>query len=536
MKEFILDGDVVKRLLYNKPIINGNDPVDPTTCEAYKLYVKNELLYERDKTFQSVYGDHNLVEEKYDAAGYYYNDFKTTDYQQYNKLTLPVTSDFVTMLQNQSNFRFGITQYDFGRNKFWETIITEINKLVITNRAFTRFLFRNALGLAGLDWNRIGDETLHGLLFDIDVTYPELGQAFTNCDIPNVTINCRKFTQTLGKAFFNTKAKKVKITGAGLQVWDIQGLFEWASEMERLEALTVYNIRTQTTEGSDKYPPGWKLTYGSVRMTWAFEGCAATYINMNERSGGDIIVCPDSSQLFTGTQNTPCNIETVDGAAWDFRMIDPSDYTSVPAAYGHPIFGNAPIKSMKIKNLNKGNWTIPMPLDDTSTIYLLNNIYDLTSNSTNIAENNSNSFNGWSRTKVNFNEINKVTFIAGEYAQISKGNWNGGKIFKLKASVATQFALTLKNQGTTVLSQYFNISTTETIIDRSANTFDEVIIGKNMENEANNIELEFTEICDSAASNVLSATITFEQVQYKSAFDAAIAAAQAKGWTVVFAQ
>lgn len=531
MKQFILDGDVVKRLLYNKPVINGNDPVDPTTCEAYKLYVKNELLYERDKTFQSVYCDHNLVEEKYDAAGYYYNDFKTTDYQQYNKLTLPVTSDFVTMLQNQSNFRFGITQYDFGRNKFWETIITEINKLVITNRAFTRFLFRNALGLAGLDWNRIGDETLHGLLFDIDVTYPELGQAFTNCDIPNVTINCRKFTQTLGKAFFNTKAHKVKIIGNGLQVWDIQGLFEWAAQMERLEELTVYNINTNIDQGSVKYPYGWRLTYGCVRMTWAFEGCSATYVKLLERNGNDISVRPDSCQIFTGN----CGVEVVDGAAWDFKLMYPDDFTDISPSYGHPVFGRAPIRSMKIKGLNKGDWTIPMPLDDTSVIYLLNNVYDLTSNANNIVENNSNSFNGWTRTNVNINEINKVTFKTGQFSEVVKGNWNGGKIFKLKSSITTQFTLTLKNQGTTVLSQYFNIGTSETIIDRSANTFDEVHISKNMENESNAIVLEFTEICDSAASNVLAATITFEQVQYKADFDTAIAAAQAKGWTVNFA-
>ena len=539
MKEFILDGDVVKRLLYNKPIINGEDPVDPTTCEVYKLYKKDELLYERDKTFENVYGSHKLATYTPIYIGgsisYYAWVFSIQEYSQYNKLTLPVTDDFITMLQSQENFQFPITQYDFERNHFWETVVTEINKLVITNRAFTRFLFTNALGFTGLDWDTIGDENMKGLLMDIDKSYPELGQSFTNCDIPNVTIICRQFTQTLGKAFFNTKAHKVKITGSGLQVWDIQGLFEWAGEMERLEELTVYNVNTTIDQGSVKYLYGWRLTYGCVRMTWAFEGCSATYIKLLERNGNDISVRPDSYQIFTGTQNSPCNIETVDGAAWDFKLMYPDDFTDVNPAYGHPVFGRAPIRSMKIKGLNKGDWTIPMPLDDTSVIYLLNNVYDLTSNANSIAENNSNSFNGWTRTNVNINEINRVTFKTGQFSEVVKGNWNGGKIFKLKSSVATQFTLTLKNQGATVLSQYFNIGTSETIIDRSANTFDEVHISKNMENESNAIVLEFTEICDSAASNVLAATITFEQVQYKADFDTAIAAAQAKGWTIVFA-
>lgn len=602
MQSFVLDGDTIKRLLYNKPIINGNDPVDPTTCEVYELYLKNVLLYQRDKTFQTIYVSHKLAESKHDNAGYDYYDFSIAEYSNYNKVTLPVTSDFVTMLQNQENFRFGITQYDFGRNKFWETIVTEINKLVITNRAFTRFLFKNALGLAGLDWATIGDNVYHGLVYDIDVTYPELGQAFTNCDIPNVTINCRRFTQTLGKAFYNSKVKKVKITGAGLEVYDIQGIFEWCDEMERLDALTVKNVAFQLN--------GRTATFNGVRTTWAFEGCSATYIKLDEFSNGDIIIRPDSYQIFTGN----CGVETVDGAAWDFIMINPAEYSFVSAAYGHPIFGNVPIESMKIKNLNKGDWTIPMPLDSTSVIYLLNNVYDLTQNVTNKAYVPTllNLISNWNIAYYNGNGIigvrkaltgesaiiddfdssnapipgNNPLYLWWSYYENSTSlNHNDGVLYDGPKRLV--FAFNYPNAqpsgnglGSLALNVYIrNRANNDDVIVKSISILglltpnndyildftqadsaaqlglgasDLINYPNDWETKYNNGELGISKITlgfenqgdldiefkfkwRDDASEVTSANLTFEQVVYNAAYDAAIAVAQARGWAVNFA-
>jgi hypothetical protein len=518
--------------------------VDPTTQEAFKLYRKNELLYERDRNIENLYKVYNLLKEDRtcpyksqwqrnleDGTPLGYNlqyIFDRSDYD-YQKITIPVATDLVQAINDEMPLKFAITQFDIGRNKFWETIVRAINQKTIDDVVFCYHLFKNAKGLSELDWQTIGDSTLHGIVINLGSGYPYvMNQCFYGCDVPAVTINCQGTLNDLGDTFAYCDAKHIKI-GQGITIRILSGAFEATTKLESLEGLVVGNKQNLVeVNGVNCF-----LSYDTISLQYSFE---STNLQTLSLSGEDMIVYPYCPQMF-GYYNYQTKLKTVTGVALDFRLVNPNDIYNwgVRQDYEHPIFGRAIIESIQIKNLNKGNWTIPLPLDDTSVIYLLNNIYDLTSNDGEHLERDDNSFNGWGHSYTNQETHKTIRFNHGHYAQITKTNWTGRKIFKLQANVATQISLMLKDQGTIVLNQQFNIGTSETIIDRSANTFDEVRIGINLQNSQNDVVLILSDPFDSAASTTTSATLTLSGVQYKADFDTAIATAQAKGWTVNFA-
>ena len=519
----------------------NNNVVDPTTQEVFKLYKKNELIYERDKNVNNLYKVFNLLKnntqtyksswqkEKEDNGETFDGNvayiFTKEDYD-YQKISLPVAIDLVQKIQEFVPFKFNITQYDYGRNEFWKTVIQTINNIsAITDYAFCWQLFKNAKGLSDLDWDTIGDNVLHGIVINIGqgAAYFVIDEAFAYSDIPAVTINNAGGTlKTIHDVFKYSKVKNIKF-GAGIILYDIIGAFEGTTELNSIEGLNVINTLT-TFNG--KY-----LSEGTIQIHYSFEGSSLEILNID---GEDIIVYPYCPQVF----GSNCKLKTITGSAFDFKFVNPNDITNwgVGSWYGHQIFGNSILESIKIKNLNKGNWTIPMPLNNTSVNYLLNNIYDLTINDGTKLEKDSNSFNSWSANNVNIWSGKNAAFEKNKSnCSIRKSSFTGEKILKLKATQQTSFNIQLLNSGNSIYNNSVTINTNETIIDFSTYTFDTIIISKDMSNINNNIGLELTDPFDSAASNVLSATLTFTQVQYNSEFDAAIAVAQQKGWTVQFA-
>lgn len=518
--------------------------VDPTTQEVFKLYKKDELIYERDKNIENLYKTYNLLKEDRNAVfksiwqqnlengnslGYNIQfNFDRSDYD-YEKITLPVAIDLVQAINDEVPLKFSITQFDIGRNKFWETIVRTINQKIITDVSFCYHLFKDARGFSELDWETIGDSVLHGIVINLGSSaFYSMNQCFYNSDVPAVTINCDGLLQDLGDTFTHSDVKKVKL-GNGIIIRILSGAFENTTKLESVEGLVVgNNINPIRVNGKNRF-----LSYRTISLQYAFE---STNLETLSLSGDDMIVYPFCPQMF-GYFNYPTKLKTITGVALDFRLVDPNDMQNwgVASVYGHPIFGKCVIESIQIKNLNKGDWTIPMPLNDTSVIYLLNNIYNLTGNDGENLERDDNSFNDWSFNNAIHGFYDTVLLNKGRYCEISKSNWNGRKILRLKADNSIQITLTLKNQGSIISSQQYNIGQSEIIIDKTSDTFDELSIGANLENYQNDVNLILTKPFDSAASNVTSAILNFTNVQYKSEFDTAIANAQTKGWTINFA-
>lgn len=513
--------------------------VDPTTQEVFKLYLKDELIYERDRTFENLYIPFGLNKETTQSAksdwqanqeqngkvfsGNIAYKFTREDYN-YSKVNIPVSIDLVQMIQNFVPLKFEIEQYDTGRNEFWKTVIQTINNInSITDYLFPNKLFRNAKGLANLDWNAIGDSTSHGLVLNLGPAsqYFWLDECFAWCDIPTVTINqVGGVVKSIHDTFKYSKVVHIKF-GQNVVLQDIIGAFEGTSLLESVEGLTVVNVMQKTNGGY--------LSEATIAIHYSFE---ATHLETLNIDGEDLIVFPYCPQVF----GSNCKLKTITGSAFDFKFVNPNELNTwgVPGSYGHPIFGNSILESIKIKNLNKGNWTIPMPLNNTSVKYLLNNIFDLTTNSNPNLEKDSNSFNGWSTSNASIYSAKSVAFAKGGNASISKSGYTGDKILKFKASVALELNFTLYYNNAVVLSQGYTIGTSETIIDLSAYNFDKINIGRNFANYQNDVVLTITNPFDSAASTTTSATLTLSNVIYDSDFDSAIAVAQARGWTIQF--
>ena len=508
--------------------LTNNIPVDPTTQESFKLYVKNKLIYERDKTINNLYKTFGLLRDRVLDILYYVEKFDVSDYN-YSKITLPVAIDLVQDIINERRLKFNITQYDFGRNKFWETVITTINQKLIKNEDFCYKLFENAKGLKDLDWNTIGDDVLHGLLLnceaDSEHAFYTFYNCFSYCDIPRIRIKCNVGRiNEITNAFKNSNAEYIKFEGTGITITDLTGAFEFTRNLQTLEGLKIIpNILKYNQD--ERY-----ISETAITLHYSFEGTGLINLNI-PADNQPIKVYPYCPQVF----GSGAKLKTISGIIFDFSFINPSDMSNwgVPASYGHPIFGNSQIESILIKGLNKGDWNIPLPLNDTSVIYLLNNVYDLMTNadSDNI-EQGSNSFNDWVGVNVQKISAFAATYNKNKICSLKNSNYVGKRRLKVKSSVATEFVITLKDNGTTVTTFTQLIDTSETTIDLNY-TFTDIEIYKDLTNVNNDIILYLLEHFDSAASNVTLANLSID-VSYKSDFDSVISVATSRGWNVTF--
>lgn len=507
--------------------LTNNIPIDVTTQEVFRLYTKDILTYERDKTINNLYKAFELLKDRVYDRLYYIEQFDISKYN-YSKITLPVATDLVQSIIDERPLKFNITQYDYGRNKFWETVITTINSKLINNEDFCYRLFENARGLKNLDWNTIGDDILHGLLLNTNNIHEyTFYNCFNNSDIPRVRIVCNDGRiNEIVNAFKNSDVEQIKFEGNGIQISDLAGAFEFTKNLQSIEGLKVIaNIRKYADD--ERY-----LSDITFTLHYAFEGTGLVNLNVIT-NGQPLTVYPYCPQVFGYAK-----IRTISGIIFDFSFINPSNMSTwgVPAGYGHPIFGNCQIESIYINGLNKGDWTIPLPLDDTSVNYLLNNIYDLATNvNTDKLEQGNNSFNDWSGSNVEKTSAFTAIFASNKVCSLRNSNFTGKKELKLSSSIAAEFTITLKNNGSVVTSFNITINTSETTIDLNYN-FTDIEISKDNTNIDYGVTLTLLDRFSSAASNITSATLTLSNVQYKSDFDSAIAIASSRGWNVVFTQ
>lgn len=567
--------------------------IDPTTQEAFKLYLKDQLIYERDRTVDNLYKVFNLLKEKRNLPyktqwqvalengvdlGYNIGfEFDESDYD-FQKITLPVAIDLVQQIQNEVPFKFHITQYDEGRNEFWKTIIQTLNAKTINDVAFCYKLFSYAKGLEGLNWNQIGDNVLHGLLLNLGSnSFYVLQGCFEACDIPAITINCQGIVQDLGDTFKSSSVKHVKF-GSGIVIRVLSGSFEFTGKLESVEGLTLAG---QSMSYNDV-----PLSDDTLTMQYAFEGTALESITIG---GTSVVVYPFAAQIF----GYGCKLREILNIVFDFKFINPDDmqYWGVPAAYGHPIFGDSVLETINIKKLNKGNWTIPMPLDDNSVIYMLNNIFDLTSNANNLGylyrsdvhnknlwllraiinpprDIRSSSFDDELKSSIAFHSTDTVPSTFSAYFIPENRAYNGVMkcVIRIKRhlteiseilpseSINVSFVAEFNKvnprdtEGPTATGIIQNAATcTDIEIDfstvqyngqtydsRTLTTLNRLQIDIENANVRGHYDVEILYLTE--VSEISAATLTFTQVQNKADFNAAVAIANARGWTVNFAQ
>lgn len=556
-----------------------SNPIDITTQEVFKLYNKDELLYERDKTIQNLYYRWGFI---------YLNNgsiwFKNPE-TEYSPITIPVATDLVNRLQNQEYFKFGIEQYDTGKrtNNFWETVISTINNIKINKPFFAENLFfkenavsetdfvsggakgmntANPLTLNQIILNFKAPEGINNFKFSIRGALAATDwekKVLVKYDNENTNIHSLTSATNFGR---NSKIKELVFQNP-IYLSEIINMLYNATNIETLVANFANGVidwdRRITSE------PFFSAAY-------AFCNCSLNSLSWN----GDktLIMCEYSPYFIYGS-----NIKNIaDDNILDMKFVNPANTSQGSFLKdGSQIFGYN-LERAKIKNLNKGNWVFECPLDDDSVIYLLSNVYDLTTNvdsnklkylSTTLnyglewhvyytgkyEQNGTYNRNRNFHKNITFDDISDedksidiVWDYEDKYEELTPNgvSWAGYKRFV--------FSYSFKEN----VSQYTPLSFN--ILIKYLNAYGNVVeenINANI-NKDEEFDLNFTHITGeivrivistynnnehtmvfnfeykNEVSEVTQATIKFNNVQNKSVFNNSISIAQQRGWTVQF--
>lgn len=605
MKNYVLDGDQVKRLLYDDCYKNDpNNLVDISTQEVFDLYDGDTLLYQRDKTVNNLYkvwGELKEEEVSLSQMGIIYvfhNDNIVLPSGKH--LTLRVATDLLDELATGRfpHYKFNIEQYDAdtiwdevhtptdARGRlFWYTVINKLQNTDITHDSHMYRLFNNAKGIS-----RYGELLVVTLTFgESSVTDFDFRNAFSGSDIQNISLKykngiTRKRITRFREAFQDMNCIQI-LTANDIIVNDITSAFK----------NTKFNNINIGLENVDN-----GLTKPTIKASFAFQNClrwktrtaiieSGFPIPQNRinytvddtnyfgwRGEGTIRIHWDDIKMFDNAQilkigsssNFANNTNII-----DMQFVDPTRDTDNPD--GSKFFGQY-IQSVKIANLNKGNWKIDAPLDNDSVNYLLNNIFDLTKNINNrhLIASDFNLFKNWRARNGNYTYYlqagsgGAITFpvadrdgsdlivfswniedngnegYSGEkklqfsYNYPNAANIQNNLTFEFEASDRDRalYTETIQNvaPGQQVVIDFSNTNTLGQLGNRPIDD-GEILSFSLSVHDINNEDLQIIASAGHEYSTVESATLRFTQVNNDNAFNAAKAVAQQRGWTIQFA-
>lgn len=623
MKNYVLDGDQVKRLLYDDCYKNDPDNlVDISTQEVFDLYDGSTLLYQRDKTVNNLYkvwGELKQIEveglSQMSILYIFHNDNIVLPSGKY--LTLRVATDLLTELNTGMgpHYKFNIEQWDApgtwdnshtpsdsrGRT-FWYTVLNWLEGMTITHDSHMYRLFKNARGLSAYSSHKLV------LTFGNDITSGfNFQDAFSNSDIQQLKIQyngvaaaTRRGITTFKKAFIGVNASLIECA-SNVTVDDITEAFKDS----KIQVLTInlVNVDKGLTKPTIKcYNAFENAIRWATRSTNPGKGVDFDSITFVEDTtslfgwGGDATIRPhldtikmfnNAKYLFIGNTSDFANNTNI----IDMQFVDPTrdnEYTD-----GRKFFGTY-IQSVKIANLNKGNWRIECPLNNNSVNYLLNNIFDLTSNINNrhLIPTDFNLFKNWKfyqcsnngltsfplyyRVGNNAGSVTIPAFTAEELNEVSLdpyAAWSAGdndvegytgemklsfKYFYPNGAGQNNQNLDLElvcygDNNLILFDQIIQNVTPNQVVtfdftQRNRNTS---LVNNYIQDEeiqdfilliraANHQQIDNVDITIQAAagheySTVESATLQFTEVNDNSAFNSAKAVAQSRGWTIQFA-
>lgn len=605
MKNYVLDGDQVKRLLYDDCYKNDpNNLVDISTQEVFDLYDEDTLLYQRDKTINNLYkvwGELKQIEveglSQMSILYIFHNDNIVLPSGKY--LTLRVATDLLTELNtgNGPHYKFNIEQWDApgtwdnshtpsdsrGRT-FWYTVLNWLEGMTITHDSHMYRLFKDARGLSAYSSHKLV------LTFGSDITSGfNFQDAFNNSDIQQLKIQyngaaaaTRRGITTFKKAFIGVNASLIECA-SNVTVDDITEAFKDS----KIQVLTInlVNVDKGLTKPTIKcYNAFENAIRWATRSANPGKGVDFDSITFVEDTtslfgwGGDATIRPhwdtikmfnNAKYLFIGNTSDFSNNTNI----IDMQFVDPtrdSEYTD-----GRKFFGTY-IQSVKIANLNKGNWRIECPLNNNSVNYLLNNIFDLTKNINNrhLIPSDFNLFKNWRARNGNYTYYlqagsgGAITFPADDrdgsdlilfswniedngnegysgekklqfsYNYPNAANIQNNLTFEFEASDGDRvlYTETIQNvaPGQQVVIDFSNTNTLGQFGNRAIDD-GEILNFSLSVHDINDEDLQIIASAGHEYSTVESATLQFTAVNDNSAFNSAKAVAQARGWTIQFA-
>lgn len=374
----------------------GKTVMDPTTAEAWEVKLGGETLYSKEQTFQNAFMDFGIAYKETNAYSYgnQTNGLKVYESgwaeshgethpvafvisnknwaastEQYSALTIPYPTDLEEKLREGMPIKFWINQTDAdipGRKKFWENVIKFFRDFDIVESYGLTYLFSHSNISGAFDPTGDGYVTVnmnHGVYHAVLAA----DSIFDWSSVDKVRIRCKSGVIT---SLLNAFRQCRKLTDIQLEtendgmfnVHTWSGTFEYCSVPKFPENVHAYN-------GIPGKPE-------SCLINYAFHGAQMPVIGNYE---DEIVV--NTSAMFAFDTWTGTEIKWI----LDMKIVN-------PMGNAQNVFTCPNLKKVKIKNLNKGVWSLDgtnhgvlngnLPnLDADSVNYLVSNVYDLSQNS-----------------------------------------------------------------------------------------------------------------------------------------------------------
>ena len=531
----------------------NNYKVNPCSVEGYKSYIGSSHCYSKAETLANTLIRHGLASVNTNqytrqiqglTVDIYNNGYdgnpwalvvdETVNYNnKYDYFRFPVPTDMEDLIKVNYPIKFFCTQYDEdGYNKFWRSVIDIFKRNPITNNMFAQclFTFSNIKGeyygsqndndnYVELTFN-MADPTTH-IVVDHLFDYSKVDKVKINVTSGNMQSLLCMFRQTKSLTnvqFYHSTEENHRVLASQ---WS--GSFEGSSLVNWPSGLGSYDNEWDATSRRHS-----DINYG-------FDGSKLSTIGLYKDENATLeddkyytmLVGPYCAEAFRGWTGTEIRF------ILDMAFVNPNS-----GAYR--VFDAPNVTTMKIKNLNKGNWSFDgvtrnntyhgnlTKLNADSINYLLNNVYDLTSNNSNsiYLENELNSFNSWSNTtgtkrSVSYNTNNMNS------GQISKTISTSGNIYLTVTQIPSGGSVVVENNNT-IIATLSSGSWEDHAIPVSAGS---VVIKCNTNNNGN-IDIKLSRAFRTEVSTINEAIIYCPSEWSNLIDNNAASTAEARGWRI----
>lgn len=352
------------------------DGVDVSTVEAWDIYMKDTLVWHKEKTIENCWIKYNLAHRD--------KNYIVVDGAAAKDIPLGIhLPEVIDLEENITKIKWDIS---IKNTSLWEKVRPLINNTTLTADWINRASLSNS--------NISGDITIN--VSEVNSTggpnqflaAPSRNNKFGNVENVNL-VSQNGCVFSVGQHFFRAAKNLKTVTcssprGYFFGGYDCSGMFEGCASLESFSSnLINYGSRN----------PNNKFT---THIPWMFSGCSKlievpSYTDNREDGNNTIVLTDISCQAFEG-----CSSLTKIGPILDFKYVDPQSTSGNSNGDAYKTFDCPLLTDVRIKNLNHGTWRFDnsactkvegdmtsyhgyLPsLNAESIIYLLSNLTDLT--------------------------------------------------------------------------------------------------------------------------------------------------------------
>lgn len=315
---------------------------------------------------------------------------------EYARMILPSVSDIAARITEGFPLKYWCMQYDKGNDAFWKSVIDAFASTPISDVALGQCLFP----LSNIE-SGFSDKGAVKLTFDGQGQYFILDRAFDHCD------NIDKVHITLIEGYMQSLLCLFRATPNLSEVvfnpdgGTIPRVSQWSGSFER-SALQNWpsGLGVDNREGLNDF------SEGVCDVNYAFDNSSLKRVGDYRDENGQT----ENEKYWIARVAPYCVDAFYNSALTEIRYLLDMKFV-VPNSSAHQCLLSSSIASARIKNLNKGDWSLDnvtrngcraanfVNLDSDSVNYLLENVFDLRQNP--------------ARAETDYNPIGKWTVIGG---------------------------------------------------------------------------------------------------------------------------